>query len=166
MKITKTLIMAAVAMLAARGAFAVDSYLYWMASDSIVNYLAVERGDYTVQQWDYAKVSYDGNYLTMWNGGFNTKADSIEYADATTAASWWGNFAYTPGSTFLFELYNDDDSLVGFYNAWVNPSAIASGAGATGAEPYRLTGVVPEPTSGLLSLFGLAALALRRRRRA
>ena len=72
MKITKTLIMAAVAMLTAHGAFAVDSYLYWMASDSIVNYLAVERGDNSVQQWKYAMVSYDGNYLTMWNGSQDT----------------------------------------------------------------------------------------------
>lgn len=164
MKITKTLIMTAVAMLTAHGAFAVDSYLYWMASDSIVNYLAVERGDNSVQQWKYAMVSYDGNYLTMWNGSQDTGLKEIDFEDATAHGSWWGSFAYTAGSSFLFELYNDE-GLVGFLNTpWVDSSAIASGAGAAGATPYTLTGVVPEPTSGLLSLFGLAVLALRRRK--
>ena len=38
-------------------------------------------------------------------------------------------------------------------------------AGSHGeSSPFVVSAVVPEPTSGLLSLFGLAALALRRKR--
>ena len=171
MKLTKKLMMAAVVAFVAQGAFAVavDSYLYWMVDSEILN------SSSQAVTWDYVKVSYgDGDhYLSLYKDGVDTGITALDYDPATAgvANGWWGVFNYSEGSEFLFELYRDD-ILVGTQNeSWESMLAhISQGAAstATGATPYVLSGVnaIPEPTSGLLSLFGLAALALRRRRRA
>ena len=170
MKLTKKIIAATVIALAARGAFAaVDSYIYWMVNDP-VNLISGEATTF-----DYAKVSVDGGstYLNWYQYNSQTGysasfGDVMPASDGgtSTPVAYWGLFEYTPGMSFLFELYNEDGSLAGFLNTpWVSSSSIASGSSQSGLTPYVLTGVVPEPTSGLLSLFGLAALALRRRRR-
>jgi len=170
MKLTKKLIAAAAIALAANGAFAAaDSYIYWMVGSSVYNLISGEATTYS-----YAKVSADGGstYLNWYQYndgvGYSTSYGDQMWAneDGSTPAAYWGVFNYTSEMAFLFELYNDDGSVVGFLNTqWISPSSIANGSSPAGGDPYVLTGVVPEPTSGLLSLFGLAALALRRRRR-
>ena len=146
-----------------------DSYLYWMVSPGAYNYLDSSKTPVT---YDSAKVKIDGtdNYLSWYNQGETTA--EANYMPVSTAggtpATYWGLDGVTlgPSTTFLFELYNADD-LVGWYSTTVGSQFIASGTNPSGAaSAYQLTGVVPEPTSGLLSLFGLAALALRRRKRA
>ena len=67
----------------------------------------------------------------------------------------------------MVELYNESDILVGWSNA-VNfdefSGHIFSGIQPTGANPYVFNAIIPEPTSGMLFLLGIAGLALRRKR--
>ena len=168
MKLTKKIIAAVALAFAAQGVFAADSYLYWMVDPSVYNSISQEPTTF-----DYAKVSVDGGstYLNWYQydslSGYSVSQGDKMYASAGggTEAAYWGVFDYSPGTTFLFELYNDDNSVAGFMNVdWVNTSAIASGFSTAGVSPFALTSVVPEPTSGLLMLIGMAGLALKRKR--
>ena len=74
-------------------------------------------------------------------------------------------------SSLLFELWDGDGTLVGFANvsrsSWESAlTTLGSGQDAGTGGVYTLSNVVPEPTSGLLLLLGMAGLALRRKRRA
>ena len=153
----------------------VDSYIWWMVNDSVNNLIS---GDEV--QWSTARVNYGGYYdpvrnevdggswLTMYYGG-SPIDDSAPYATATGGATAWGFDSSEGHNSFIFELLDGESNLAGFLYQqydWV-ASAIDNGQGGVPSQgAFVLTGVVPEPTSGLLSLFGLAALALRRRRRA
>jgi len=144
-----------------------DSYLYWMVGDDVYNLISGEPTTF-----DYVTVKANGSdqYLSWYNQGSSVPEGTQMYVDESgygTSAAYWGKFEYRADTTFLFELWNEDGSLAGFLDSsWVPSTAIATGDTPSGGSVYTLTGVVPEPTSGLLSLFGLAALALRRRRRA
>ena len=168
--IIKFFSMAAIAAFAMSSARAEDSYLYWLVDSSVHNLISGEAATF-----DYATVKVSGSdtYLSWYNQGSSTANGWQMYVNDAggTSAAYWGTFNYTSGSTFLFELWNEvsggDDTLVGFLETpWVSSSSIASGTDASGATPYVLTGVVPEPTSGLMMLLGLAALALKRRKQA
>ena len=167
MKLATKLIAAATIAIVSTSAFAAsDSYLYWMV-DNPVNLISGEDTTF-----DYAMVKAGDNYLNwyQYDGISSVSQGTKLWANEdgrSTEAAYWGTFDYAPGMNFLFELYNEDGSVAGFLNTpWVSFASIASGTSASGATAYNLTGVVPEPTSGLLALFGLAALALRRRRMA
>ena len=90
----------------------------------------------------------------------------ISADDAKQGGSYWGAFEYDASKPFVFELLGSDAStIVGYLSTtWVPSSAIASGTNPSGATPFMLTSVVPEPTSGLLMLLGVAGLALKRKR--
>lgn len=79
--------------------------------------------------------------------------------------------AYGSESGFLIELYNSDGSPVGYTDsvfAWALDGAKAIGKSGEPLPSTPFSGwtvhAVPEPTSGLLTLLGIAALALRRRK--
>ena len=146
----------------------VDSYLYFMASDSVkYNKTYVSAGgDVT---YDYAKVSVDGGstYLNLYSASTGEPTGSQALGKGSTGVA---GFASSPAfSSFLIELYSfDSANRVG----WTTLSYSEAMANYVYNDPtkksevpaYTVSQVIPEPTSGLLLLLGLSGLALRRRR--
>lgn len=172
---TKILASLAISCAAFAAQAAADSYLYWMAGDTIYNQFTKQAVDYS-----YIRVNYGGAVdkfeATDIQGGswlapsYSPSSGSsgamISAADAKQGGSYWGAFEYVASKPFVFELLGSDAStIVGYLSTTLVPSsAIASGTNPSGATPYMLTSVVPEPTSGLLMLLGVAGLALKRKR--
>jgi len=169
MKTTTKIIASLAIALAAHASFAVvDSYLYWMVDGAKYNSSPIA--------FDFATVSVDGgsSYLNLYDGETSLGSGM---AGASENGGYWSTDAYyagydssSPYTTFLVELWNgstDSKTRVGWQSYALSSigAYIASGMNQVGS-PLTVTDVVPEPTSGLLMLFGLAALALRRRRKA
>lgn len=135
-----------------------DNYIYWM----VENAHYYDDPGYSIA-FDYATISVDGGatYLTP-----------AVVADATRLSSdgsvYSGTFDSANVTTFLVELWAaGTDERVGWmrYSASALSDYFYQNAGAHGAgSPFVVSQVVPEPTSGLLTLLGLAAFALRRKR--
>ena len=174
MKLANKLLIAATVAIVAQVAAAEDSYLYWMV-DPTVAYSTGEKVDFA-----YARVNFggtlnestgnvsDGTWLTMYSGGTSTGALAMNSAVATGGATLWGVVpeGYADSASFIFELYNESYGVVGWNSVTASDLASYLGTASTPASSaYTLAQVVPEPTSGLLMLFGLAGLALRRKRR-
>ena len=149
-------------MVAALGvsAMAYDDYFYWMVGN--------DTGDYS-WVWTGARISGDNGdtYLALVDSWFNDIGDVASKADAQV-----GVFSgYTIGSTYLVELLWGDTAVA---RATVADNSIVDDNRTSDftmerSKPFlvggfKATGVVPEPTSGLLSLFGLALLAIRRKK--
>lgn len=158
------------------GSAAAD-YLYSMVKDAYY-YFNGESADF-----DYLKVKGDGNDELEFYGvgesgilSFGPKiySDSSDRNSSNGAQDGAGFFVYDPESsyqTFLFELFNEGEERVA-WQEFSRDTLVAQGniynsaSDLSGQNALVVSSVVPEPTSGLLSLFGLAALALRRRKRA
>ena len=178
MKITTKLLGALVIAAASFGARAADSYLYWMADNTIKNQLTGEAVDYTYVRVNFGGTVADadfnsgkvtgGTWLTPYYGGaaIGTADAGMDAEGVKNGGTYWGVFDYNSSSTFLFELFNEEDDVVGWLSTPIGIDFIATSSSQTGstASAYTLSQVVPEPTSGLLMLFGLAGLALRRKR--
>ena len=156
------------------GAFA-DSYLYWMVSDSLT-------WDSTpAPSYDTARVGVLDNtgksvaYLNIYNWGETTGAGSAQIVSGLDNAFYanLGSYAAS-GYSYYIELLNDStvvgrstDSFAYSEKAAQILTSISQTdipSSDTAWAPTNYTSAVPEPTSGMLLLFGLAGLALRRKR--
>ena len=155
--------------------FAQADYLYWMLDTT---------GSDPVVEFNYARVVVSGSgvaagtYLTMADtdltdvlySGFDPNDEATWYGTGKNTLSTYSDLAKYNSDVYGFavELYNAQDQLVGRseridYAAL--RASIYADLGTTGVEPYIFTAAaVPEPTGGMLFGFGLALLALRRRR--
>lgn len=168
MKTLKFMLMLAAAAAAGAVRAEVDSYLYWMVSDTATySYAAGATLSGTPVNYDYAKISADGGstYLSLYGpGGGDLGADTLD-----KGADGYAGFASSPAfSSFLVELYLDEYSeRVGWATIPYNTAMQYAFTDITQQKLpnlYTVTQVIPEPTSGVLLLLGMAGLALRRRR--
>ena len=158
------------------GSAAAD-YLYSMVKDAYY-YFNGESADF-----DYLKVKGDGNELDFYGVGESDpvslgsqiSSDSSDRNSSYGAKDDAGFYVYDPTSsyqTFLFEMFNTGSDERVAWQEFSRDTLVAQGniydsmSDHSGYNALVVSSVVPEPTSGLLSLFGLAALALRRRKRA
>ena len=168
----KQVILAAVLCIAATVARAAasDAYLYWKLDVS-------DNPDYA---FSYAMIKAKSTNLYLYyfgTGSEDSKIDKFFGPDDSgnlTAGPAFTGVGDCIGSNFLVELWAEDASgkseptLVasGELTYASVQDSIINGLNTTGAHPYTVTAtdLIPEPTSGLLVLFGLAGLALRRKR--
>ena len=149
----------------ALSAMATDSYLYWMVAG---------KGDYA-GEWTAVRISPSGatdGYLSLYYGGAGSYlGETASYDYATSASGIYANLGSTLGSTYLVELLLDSTSVAtatlngSDIGAYLTSSLLSPVPSPMEVSGFTATGAVPEPTSGLLMLFGLAGLALRRKRR-
>jgi len=150
-----------------------DSYLYWMVGDDVsLTYDAVKVAA--------VGSSWGVNYLTLATENFAELGETVSKTQIDAANDWDAGFLANLGAyasdayTFYVELWNDN-SAVAFTTAgmsWetaqaylASRNAMTPGSTSSWSTPASgfTAGAIPEPTSGILMLFGFAALALRRR---
>ena len=164
------------------GAFATDSYLYWMIDDSITwaEGTATPTPTYTAARVGVTSSEGTTTYLSLYNenGVSVGGSGSISLGDTTFpmyAYASVGETYQTASYSFFIELLNDT-SVVGTSSSLAGTaltSYLTSSLGGTSVPAGTAwnggtftTAAIPEPTSGLLMLVGLAGLALRRKRMA
>ena len=147
-----------------------DYYLYWMVDkDATLDTDTPLSGTY------YAKVkdASTGDYLNLYRApGAESYGTEYMVNLASSRPTFAGIFSAIPSetSTYFVELYNTSGTSP---NSWVGQATlewggnnfIASGSVALPpdwASASRFQSV-PEPTSGMLLLLGVAGLALRRK---
>lgn len=139
-----------------------DSYLYWMVDAST---------DPSVGEFDAAELYafYDGGKHEFL--GASAAADGKTDRNLATGEGSLSGYNIAsisgyPEISFLVELYNGDkwvsQSILSYTDAKAGIYEHLAPGGA-GAATFT-TFAVPEPTSGLLMLFGLCGLALKRKR--
>ena len=149
-------------------ASATDQYLYWMIEDDSI-LTAADGTEKPLKGEYYARVkTVTGSYLNFYETpGGDSLGDVFAIEDIQdNIPTFAGVVSGTPAS-FIIELYNDAGAAQG---SWVgqatlgwDPKNITSG-GMGNVTPGHVNSfsAVPEPTSGLLLLLGVAGLALRR----
>ena len=144
--------------------------------------VAVQAGDTATQYTMYLLDASVTDAATM--SGYLASGDTSYLAAATvgtttgiaqgTAARWNSNFGdFTAGESYTFytvilndSLANADAYMITTEKTAQAPSSgnLAMAFGTQASNTWNTMAAVPEPTSGLLMLVGLAGLALRRRR--
>ena len=132
--------------------------------------------------FDYATISIDGggSYLYFYNTSGDLTGYRMASEESTTKSGYYSSAgagddlpyyakiesAESDYTAFLFQLWSEEGDVVGWrtYDKDTLADHIFDNMSMTGDSAFVVSQVIPEPTSGLLMLFGLAGLALRRRK--
>ena len=140
-----------------------SSYFYWQVDESVADF-------------SYAQLRLSGGsqYFTIGDTAY-TKVGAETAADATlgqttlAVAANLGAYASSEYS-FLVEVFGEDDGLLAYSDTFSYDDIVGSyvysdmGTALSGTAYGVSVSNVPEPSSGVLLLLGLAALGLRRKR--
>ena len=137
-----------------------SSYFYWQVDDGVADF-------------SYAQLRLSGGsqYFTIGDTAY-TKVGAAEGDLGRTTLAVAANLGSYASSeySFLVEVFGEDDGLLAFSDTFsyddIAGSFVYSDMGSTlSGTAYGVSvSNVPEPTSGVLLLLGLAALGLRRKR--
>ena len=160
-----------------------DKFLYWMVDvsdspDYAFNYATIKAKDASGNEsdylWLYGQESADKIAQRLYASNYGENG-SYDPGTTTGGGAFAGLGNYGIGSRFLVELWTDGDTASDPANrvafGWLTYDAVKdsifSAGNLSGAAPFTVgsTMLVPEPTGGLLTLLGLAVLALRRKQK-
>ena len=147
----KKLFMMLFAAAAVSTALATDSYLYWMLSDT----------PESAQEYSYA-------VLTGTDGDVEIRVPSAK--GEPLLAAFTPDASIKEGGSYYLELFSENDESLwkgySFSYAELAQMGALSSQGAQGPFTGKAVdmGGVPEPTSGLMLLIGMAMLGLKRKR--
>ena len=140
--------------------------LYWTVSSPEYDENSGKVGDPVV--YTYATVSADGgvSHLKAYDLAGETEYWKLYAVGANP--TYFGSFDSSTTPSLLVELWDGVDNRIGWKSYSVASIADsiwpADSTQGAGGKVLEVSQVIPEPTSGLLMLFGLAGLALRRRK--
>lgn len=143
-------------------ALATEQYLYWMVSGA---------GDYS-GTWTAVRMkeTSSDSYLTLYSGGAGTElGTTASSAYATSISGLYAALGASIGSEYLVDLMWGDTAVAsatvagGDMTSYLTASLLKPAGSPMEVSGFAATGAVPEPTSGLLLLLGVAALAIRRK---
>ena len=153
-----------------------DSYIYWMAdvSDGVGDNARIGTFQYAqlaAYNGGTKVAAFDASYADAVDVDYSTGQEGVKTADHISSQSL-ASFADAQNWTYYVELYTDDwmkgRSTTGY--TWnqlqdfdaIYQSTLTGGLGTAAFTTFTYN--APEPTSGLLVLFGLCGLALKRKR--
>jgi len=151
-----------------------DSYLYWMIGDTSsygsANYAKVRAFNGETDEGYLALYYSDGTAVTTPTDKGGVYVSEAK-GDQDVGLGMYAALGNLLGNTYsyIIELYNDKDVFLAQSSeiAYSAQYVVDSGMGVPGGGAATGTAyAIPEPTSGIMVLLGMATLALRRRRRA